>query len=369
MRRRAWLVAIPLGGVVTALLALTTLCMTSGCSSVGYLAQSARGHLALVGSAKPVAEWLADAHTSPSVKQRLAQSQQMRAFAVSELKLPDNDSYRRYADLKRSAAVWNVVAAPELSLTLKTWCFPVVGCVGYRGYFDEAAAQAEAGSLRAQGFEVSVYPVPAYSTLGMSDWLGGDPLLNTFIHWPELELARLIFHELSHQVVFIQGDTAFNESYATAVERLGGERWLRQHGSPEALQAHQALDTRRAEMRALTAQARARLQALYAGAEPDAVKRERKADIFAEMRAEHERLKQERWAGFAGYDAFFARANNATLGMQAAYLQWVPAFEALFVQEGRDFARFHAAVGRIGALPPPEREATLQRLAAAAPSP
>ncbi|MBQ0937469.1 aminopeptidase [Ideonella paludis] len=362
MRLRRWLLALPLGGVVLALLAATTLCLTSGCSSVGYLAQSATGHLALVGAAKPVPEWLADEQTPAALKQRLAQSQEMRAFAVSELKLPDNDSYRRYADLKRPAAVWNVVAAPELSLTLKTWCFPVVGCVSYRGYFDEAAAQAEAAALRAQGWEASVYPVPAYSTLGMSDWLGGDPLLNTFIQWPEAELARMIFHELSHQVVFIKGDTTFNESYATAVERLGGERWLQQHGSADALARHRALDERRADMRALTAKTRARLQALYSGPDSDAIKRERKAAVMTEMRAEFEQLKRERWGGFAGYDAFFARANNATLGMQAAYLQWVPAFEALFAKEGRDFARFHAAVARLGALTPAEREAALKAL-------
>ncbi|MDZ7814255.1 MAG: aminopeptidase [Ideonella sp.] len=257
MRIRRWLLALPLGGVVLALLAATTLCLTSGCSSVGYLAQSATGHLALVSAAKPVPEWLADEQTPAALKQRLAQSQQMRAFAVSELKLPDNDSYRRYADLTAAQAVrmwW-----PRLSShrPLRLACFPVGGRLRDRGYFDEAAAQAEAAALRAQGWEASVYSVPAYSTLGMSDWLGGDPLLNTFIQWPEAELARLIFHELSHQVVFIKGDTAFNESYATAVERLGGERWLRSQGQPDALERNAALDARRTEMRALTAQTRA----------------------------------------------------------------------------------------------------------------
>jgi len=297
MRLRGWLLMAAVGGLGlagTLLLAAGALCLTSGCSTVGYYAQAVNGHLDLLQSAKPVPQWLADPATPPALRERLQLTQRMRDFAISELKLPDNDSYRRYADLKRPAAVWNVVAAPELSLTLKTWCFPVVGCVGYRGYFDEAAAQAEAAALRAEGWEASVYPVPAYSTLGMSDWLGGDPLLNTFIQWPEAELARLIFHELSHQVVFIKGDTAFNESYATAVERLGGERWLSRQGQADAAQRNAALDARRTEMRALTAKTRARLQALYSGPDSDATKRQRKADLMAEMRAEHDRLKRER---------------------------------------------------------------------------
>ena len=202
--------------------------------SVGYLWQPAGGHLSLLHSARPVGDWVQDPQTEAALRERLQLSQRMRDFAIQELDLPDNGSYRRYADLHRGAAVWNVVAAPELSLTLQTWCFPVVGCVGYRGYFDEAAAQTAGDALRTEGLEVSVYPVPAYSTLGMSNWLGGDPLLNTFIRWPEGELARLIFHELSHQVVYAAGDTAFNESFATAVEQIGAQRWLSRFGDEAA---------------------------------------------------------------------------------------------------------------------------------------
>ena len=211
--------SLSLVGVV--LLAGASVCLNSGCSTIGYYAQSVGGHLALVRAARPVGEWLNDADTSAELKQRLLLSQRIRDFASATLKEPDNASYRRYADLKRAAAVWNVVAAPELSLTLQTWCFPVVGCVGYRGYYDAAAADAFAATLRTQGLEVSVYAVPAYSTLGL---LPGetfaDPLLNTFIAYPEGELARLIFHELAHQVAYAKGDTQFNESFATAVERI-----------------------------------------------------------------------------------------------------------------------------------------------------
>ena len=188
----------------------------------------------MVNAARPVGEVLADAQTPERVKARLALSQRIRSFAVTELKLPDNASYHRYTELGRSAAVWNVVAANEFSLTLKTWCFPVVGCVGYRGYFSEADARVEADKLRAEGLEASVYGVPAYSTLGWMNWAGGDPLLSTFIRYPEGELARLIFHELSHQVVYAANDTMFNESFATAVERLGSRAWLEGQASEAA---------------------------------------------------------------------------------------------------------------------------------------
>jgi len=347
-----------IGAVALAALAVLA---TSGCSNLAYYAQSVNGHLALVQSAKPVPEWLADPQTPPALKERLALSQRMRDFAVSELKEPDNASYRRYADLKRAAAVWNVVAAPELSLALQTWCFPVVGCVGYRGYYDQAAADALATELRAKGLEVSVYGVPAYSTLGKLphfDWLA-DPLLNTFIGYPEGELARLIFHELAHQVAFAPGDTVFNESFATAVERIGGAKWLAEHASARAREDFERYDARRQDFRALTARYRDRFNALYASSASDEEKRAGKAALMRELRAEYEAIKTERWGGFSGYDGWFARANNASFGVLAAYNELVPAFERLFEREGRDFPRFYAEVKRLAALPYAERRAAL----------
>jgi predicted aminopeptidase len=330
-----------------------------GCSSASYYAQSIGGHLDLLRRTQPVSGLLADPATPPGLRQRLELTQRMRDFAVAELALPDNRSYRRYADLQRNAVVWNVVAAPELSLTLKTWCFPLLGCVGYRGYFDRAAAEALAEQLRADGWEVEVYGVPAYSTLGWTDWLGGDPLLNTFLHWPEGELARILFHELAHQVAYAADDTTFNESYATAVERLGGARWLEQHAGDAARAEYAALDGRRREFRALTSRTREELRALYASPLDDTTKRERKSAVMARLRAEHAALKAGHWEGFAGYDGWFARANNATLGLQASYNQLVPAFERLFERSGGDFARFHAEVRALAALPKAERDAKL----------
>jgi predicted aminopeptidase len=230
----SWLRGLWLGALVLLL---------AGCADTRYYWQSVSGHLQLLQAARPVSQWLADPQTPPELRQRLELAQRMRTFAVTALDLPDNPSYHRYADLQRQAVVWNVVAAPPLSLTLKTWCFPVLGCVSYRGYFDEAQARQEAAALQAQGLEVTVYGVPAYSTLGWMNWAGGDPLLNTFIGYPEGELARLLFHELSHQVLYARDDTMFNESFATAVERLGGAMWLQSHGSAQARAQYAELDT------------------------------------------------------------------------------------------------------------------------------
>jgi predicted aminopeptidase len=244
-----------------------------------------------------------------------------------------------------------VVAAPELSLTLKTWCFPVVGCIGYRGYFDRAKADAFAETLRREGLEVSVYPVPAYSTLGAlpGDFFA-DPLLNTFIDYPEGELARLIFHELAHQVAYASGDTEFNESFATAVERIGGMRWLADHATRQAREEYEQYDERRRDFRALTQAYRAKLDALYKSDAPDEQKRGAKAELMAQLRADYEAMKASRWGGYSGYDGWFTRANNASFGVLAAYTELVPAFERLYERDGRDFEKFYADVKRLAAL-------------------
>ncbi len=348
-----------------AALLLAATALVSGCArtqGLGYYWQSLSGHVDLMWRARPIDDWLADAGTPGALKDRLLLARRLRAFAVSELDLPDNASYHRYADLGRNAAVYNVVAAPALSLRLQTWCFPVAGCVGYRGYYREADARAFAAGLD-RGLEVAVYPVPAYSTLGWMNWAGGDPLLNTFIRQPEGELARLLFHELAHQVVYAKDDTTFNESFATAVERLGVQRWLAQASTPGARVAYEAFDQRRRAFRGLTASVRARLLAVYGDASlDDAAKLERKARVMAEFRREYEALKAF-WGGFAAYDPWVARANNALLGAQGAYDQLVPGFEALFAREGRDFARFYDAVRTLAALPQAERHQRLQALA------
>ena len=341
--------------------------LLSGCSTLGYYWQSVSGHMQMLNAARPVADLLVDPQTPNALKTRLELSQRIRSFAATELKLPDNASYKRYADLHRNAVVWNVVAAPEFSLTLKTWCFPVAGCVGYRGYFSEAEARKLSEELKREGLEVNMYGVPAYSTLGKLDWLGGDPLLNTFINYPEGELARLIFHELAHQVVYAADDTMFNESFATAVERLGGRRWLDSRASQAAKDEYLAFDTRRQQFRALTAATRHELNQIYLSNMPldqqILVRTAPKNIVMQKFKVNYELLKKS-WGGASqsapGYDAWVARANNASFGAQAAYDDLVPGFEALFEASDKDWQRFYDAVRKLAELPKNER---LQALA------
>jgi predicted aminopeptidase len=338
----------------------------SGCAELGYYWQSVDGQISLMAAARPVDDWLADSRTPAALKARLELARRIRRFAVTELDEPDNASYHRYADLHRSAVVWNVVAAPPYSLTLRTWCFPIAGCVGYRGYFQEAAAQREAARLRAQGLEVSVYGVPAYSTLGWLNWAGGDPLLSTFIDYPEGELARIIFHELAHQVLYVSGDTVFNESYATAVERLGSALWLAERASPAAREEYARFDARRRQFRALMQATRRELAAIYEGNNASAVDRSAmltmKNRAIQAFRDDYARLRAS-WGGYAGYDAWVAGANNASFGAQAAYDELVPQFEALFAREGGSWPRFYDAVKRLAALPKDERTKALETTA------
>lgn len=351
--------------------------LLAGCGTAGYYAQAIGGQLALMQAARPIDDWLRDPATPAPLKARLALAQQLRDYAVTALDLPDNDSYRRYADIHRRAVVWNVAAAPVDSLTLKRWCFAFVGCVGYRGYFDPAEAQVLGQQLRRdEGLEVTVYGVPMYSTLGWLNWLGGDPLLSTVIHDSDAALARIVFHELAHQKLYVAGDTAFNESYATAVASLGAARWLARHADAAARRADELAQQRQRDFRQLTHATRAELSAIYEQ-KSDPARTEQallamKSEAMQRFRARYQALKA-RWAAagtpFDGYDRWVAQANNAAFALQAAYDGWVPAFEALFAREGGDWPRFYAAVRALGELPRDERDARLRALAPAAARP
>lgn len=340
-----------------ALLAL--LLALSGCSNVDYYAQSVSGHLEVMRRAQPIADVVADPTTPAPVKERLAQTLAIREFASRELGLPENGSFTRYADLERPYVVWNVFAAPELSVALKQWCFPVAGCVSYRGYYREAEAQAFAAALKAQGYDVLVRGVPAYSTLGWFD----DPMLNTVIRYPEPEVARLVFHELAHQVVYVKDDSVFNESFATAVEEEGMRRWLAAKGSEELRAGYAAARERRREFVELVLASRERLDAVYRSDLADDAKRAEKRRLLAEVKQDYQALRA-RWGGFAGYDRWFAQdLTNAHLGSVAAYTQLVPAFERLLAESGGDLPRFYAAVKQLAAEDRPARDATLAALA------
>lgn len=362
MRRRAKVVAMAAAAVVGA-------AGLSGCTAlregVGYYWQSIGGHLRVMQAARPVEQWLSDPGTDEALRTRLALAQSIRRFASEQLALPDNASFTRYADLQRPFVVWNVFATPELSLTLKRWCFPVVGCVDYRGYYARGDAERYAQALRAQGLEAYVGGVPAYSTLG---WFA-DPLLNTFIRYPEAELARLIFHELAHQVVYVSGDTTFNESFATAVEQVGIERWLAERGDLHLADAYAAYVARRHDFLALLNAHRERLRDLYASDVDDAAKRLGKAEVLRSLREGYETLRRDRWAGFAGYDRWFSQPlTNAHLASVATYNDRVAAFRALLAAQGGEWPRFFEAVRALAALPRPERDARLGELVAIRPA-
>ena len=354
------------GSLIAAASILVAAVCLSGCANLGYYWQSVTGHVAVMNAGKPVQDWLGDANTPDNTKRRLELSQRIRDYASDQLMLPDNASYRRYADLRRRAAVWNVVAAPEFSLTLNTWCFPVVGCVGYRGYYNEADAKAQAAVKQAEGLEVDTYGVPAYSTLGYLNWAGGDPLLSTFINYPEGELARLIFHELSHQVLYVKDDTMFNESFATAVERIGGAQWLAQHGSTAARDEYVQFDQRRKAFRSLTMATRQQLDKIYKISDADINKSAMKKEAMKDFQSAYAALKTQ-WGGFAGYDAWVAKANNASFGALAAYDELVPQFEALYAkQTGSSQERWNKFYGACKAMVPLPRAERRAALAAAA---
>lgn len=333
--------------------------LLAGCGNFSYYLQSVGGQLSVWQREVPIDRLLNDPSVALPLKTQLERALRIRDYASRELGLPDNRSYRSYADLGRPFVVWNVFAAEEFSVEAKQWCFAVAGCVGYRGYFAEAEARSLASALAAQGYDVYVGGVPAYSTIG---WFA-DPLLNTFIHYPAPELARLLFHELAHQVVYVQDDTVFNESFATVVEQAGVARWLAAHGGEDERMRFAQLQRFRTDFRALLTRKRVELAALYASNAAAEEKRRRKTELLAELQTEYRRQKGD-WGGFSGYDRWFAQPlGNAHLASVAIYTQRVPAFEALLRQQGGDLPRFYMAVRKLAALPAAERNLQLDALA------
>lgn len=299
--------------------------------------------------------------TPEPLKQRLRLVLEIREFAEKELRLAANGHYLRYADLGRRFAVWNVYAAPEFSLTPKSWWYPVVGRLEYRGYFSEEKARRYAAKLEKQGFDVYVGGVPAYSTLG---WFR-DPVLNTFIHDDDADLAELLFHELAHQRVFVAGDTDFNEAFATAVAEEGLHRWLEARGDLVALEKHRTAHGRTEQFVQIVSRARDKLQAIYeSGAAPgnDAGKCLAKQRILHELREDYAHLKAG-WGGRGDYDVWFQQSlNNAQLNTVDAYHRLVPSFRRLLHEQGGDLEEFYRAATALGKLKDEERQVRLDRL-------
>lgn len=325
------------------LLILLTLPSLTGC----YLLQAAGGQMQIVARREPIVEVVADKHTDPKLRARLQYVTAARDFASEHLGLPDNDSYRSYADLGRSYVVWNVFATPEFSVKPRRWCFPIAGCVVYRGYFKERSAERYALRLRMRGDDAIVGGVAAYSTLGHFK----DPVLNTMMGWGDAQLAGTLFHELAHQLVYIPGDSQFNEAFATFVEETGLKRWLQFTGRGELLASWQAQRGRSQDFVELLLQTRQRLQVLYEASLEPRQMRWRKLEEFGRLKFEYWQLRQ-RWNGYAGYDRWFDRAlNNADLVTAATYHGCIPGFRRLFESVNGELPRFYEDVRKVAQRP------------------
>ena len=289
---------------------------------------------------------IADSATPPQLRARLEYVATARDFASRELGLPDNESYRSYADLDRPYVVWNVFAAPEFSVEPRRWCFPIAGCVVYRGYFSEDAAQRYASRMRRRGDDAAVGGIAAYSTLGHFK----DPVLNTMLGWSDAQLVGTLFHELAHQVVYVPGDSEFNESFATVVEEAGLELWLAARQRGQDLVAWREQRERQGEFIALLLSARSKLRSLYESALPDDEKRSRKQYEFGELKLAYQRLKQQ-WDGYPGYDRWFDRTlNNAHLVSAATYYGCVPGLQRVLSEVGGDLRRFYDEARRLARM-------------------
>jgi len=333
--------------------------LLSACSNLGYYAHSARGQLSLVAASRPVSEVLADPQTTLIERARLERLEGLRRFARDELGLPNSASFRHYARVDREALVWSLVAAPVDSLQARTWCYPIVGCASYRGYFSEQAAWSFAERQRVAGWDVAVEPVPTYSTLG---WFS-DPLPSTVIHWPLPNIAGLVFHELAHEALYLPGDSAFSEAYASVVEHEGVRRWLRDHGSDTQRVEHAQRERRRSEFQRLIADTRRRLAALYQDPPQRASLLRRKQVILDDLRLAYAMLRSD-WGGYPGYDHWFDRQlSNAHFASVDTYSAWQPAFRSILRLVGGDMRSFHQACGSIAQLPDEVRHTYLQRVA------
>lgn len=333
----------------------------AGCTSISYYAQSLEGHVEIMAARKNVGKLIRDPSTPEPLRAKLTSASAIRRFATEELALPDNSSYRSYVDVGRNDVTLAVFAAPQFSLAPVTWCFPVFGCVPYKGYFSRKDALENAAQLQRQGLDVYVTGITAYSTLG---WFS-DPLLSTMLRQNDTYLASLIFHELAHQKIYVNGDSGFNEAFAVTVETTGTKKWLRATGNRAGLRSYEADRKRKADFLGLIAKTRDELRQVYGSPRGPEQMAAAKAATIDRLRARYRQMRDKRWGGYRGYDAWFdSPINNAKLAATAVYGEEVPAFLRLFDLCARDYPRFYASVRRIGNLPATSRAEALKTVAA-----
>lgn len=332
----------------------------TGCTSISYYAQSLEGHVQIMAARKNVGRLVHDPSTPKALRAKLTSASAIRRFATDELALPDNNSYRSYVDIGRDAVTFAVFAAPQFSLTPRTECFPVFGCVPYRGYFSRKSATESAVELHRQGLDVYVTGITAYSTLGWSS----DALLSTMLRQDDTYLASLIFHELAHQKIYVSDDSAFNEAFAVAVETTGVRKWLRATGNRAGLRSYEIDRKRKADFLGLISKTRDELSQVYGSPRAAEQMAAAKAATIDRLRTRYRQMRDKRWAGYRGYDAWFdAPINNAKLAATAVYGEQVPAFLRLFDLCSGDYPRFYASVRRIANLPEPSRAQALKTAA------
>jgi predicted aminopeptidase len=324
----------------------------SACTSMEYYWQAINGHTAILNREQPIDELLANPDLDSDLRHILQGMQQARDFASQELALPDNDSYRVFADIERDYVIWNVIATDEFSVTPQQWCFPFAGCVSYRGFFNQADANAFAAQLRAQGKDVYVAGARAYSTLGWFD----DPLLNTMLYRDEAMRVGVLFHELAHQQLYVQNDTAFNEAFATTVAQEGVRRWFLHNGNSAAYESYLLSSQRRSEFNTLLQQTRSRLKQMYSESQDVNVLRKQKQQVFEELQQEYARLKQQQWNNDSHYDKWMAQPlNNAHLALVATYHDLVPAFHMHLKNVNSNLPSFYKQMQQLAELPKVER--------------
>lgn len=339
MRAKKWILSS---------LLVVFLAVLAGCQSIGYYKQALSGQLEMLSHQQPLPALIHDPDTPSKLKEKFKLILELRIFAERKLHLPTGNHYLSYVDLHRSNAVWNVYAAPEFSLQPRSWWYPVVGRLTYRGYFSEGAAEAYGFKLKKKGFDVYVGGVDAYSTLG---WFN-DPVLNTFVDDSERRLAALIFHELSHQRLFISGDTEFNEAFATAVAEEGLRRWLMDKNDSSGLEKYQTDLKRKKWFVNLVAETRGKLNKIYDApgsetASSRATKRAQKEIVLQQLRENYFAAKKE-GKGNSGYDEWFdGPLNNAQLNTVSTYYDLVPAFHELIAQNGGDLDQFFTQVKKM----------------------
>ena len=329
--------------------------LLGGCGTA-YVAQAASGQWHVMHERVPIEKVIADPHTSADLRVHLEQAQAARNFASQELGLPDNESYRSYADIGRPFVVWNVVATPEFSIHPEHWCFPVAGCVAYRGYFHEDSARKFAAEMAAKGFDVTVGGVPAYSTLGKF----ADPVLSSLLRYGDDEVAAGIFHELAHQLLYVRDDSAFNEAFATTVEDAGLERWIAHQGGGMRIREYRDEQAREAAAVKMLSATRARLAQLYASGEPVPMMHEHKQQVLADLAAQIRAAEYREKVTYPLYDQWIAEGlNNAQLASIATYYDCMPGFKRLLAAADNDLPRFYAAAREVSKLPRAQRQAQL----------